>query len=80
MLTKKLRFLARAPPSKIVYIGAQGAFRKFLGSVTKNGFFKIVQSGDTPPPKKKQNPPLDRCDPKQKIFHESMVLLDTKHC
>ena len=39
--------LARAPPSKLVYIGAKGAFRKFLGSVTKNGYFKIVQKGDS---------------------------------
>ena len=26
-------FLARAPPSNLVYIGAEGAFRKLLGSV-----------------------------------------------
>ena len=36
MLTKTLRFLARAP-SKLVYIGALGAFRKFLGSGAENG-------------------------------------------
>ena len=32
-------------PSKLVYIGAEGVFRKFLGSVFKNGYFKIVQRG-----------------------------------
>ena len=32
-LTKKSRFSERAPPSKLVYFGAQGAFRKILGSV-----------------------------------------------
>ena len=29
-----------------VSIGAQGAFRKFFGSVTKYGYLKIVQRGD----------------------------------
>ena len=38
--------MARAPPLKQVYIGAKGAFRKFLGSVTKYGYLKIVQRGD----------------------------------
>ena len=28
-----------------MYIGAKGAFRKILGSVTKNGYLKIVQGG-----------------------------------
>ena len=28
------------------YFGAKGAFRKILGSVTKNGYLKIVQRGD----------------------------------
>ena len=33
---KKLRFfLARAPPSKLVYIDTKGAFRKNLGSVSQ---------------------------------------------
>ena len=36
ILTKKLHFFWRAlPPSKLVYIGAKGAFRKILGSVEK---------------------------------------------
>ena len=43
ILTKKS---ARAPLSKFVYIGAKGAFRKTLGSVTKNGYLKILQRGD----------------------------------
>ena len=38
-----MRFLARASPSKLEY---NGAFRNFLGSVTKNGYLKMVQSGD----------------------------------
>ena len=32
---------------KLVYIGAERAFRKVLGYVTKNGYLKIVQRGDT---------------------------------
>ena len=35
ILTKKSRFFGTRSPSKLVYIGA---FRKILGSVTKNGF------------------------------------------
>ena len=35
MLTKNRVFSARAPPSKLVYIGAGGALRTILGSVTK---------------------------------------------
>ena len=46
ILTKKLPFSARAPPSKLVYIDAEGAFRKNLGSVTKTGYLKIIQRGD----------------------------------
>ena len=47
-LKKKAKniFLARATPSKLVYSGADGAFRKLLGSVTKIGYLKIVQRGD----------------------------------
>ena len=33
MLTKKSRFFGARSPSKLVYIGAKGAFRKTLGSV-----------------------------------------------
>ena len=44
--TKKSRFLARAPPSKLVQIDAEGAFRKVLRSVGQNGYLKIVQRGD----------------------------------
>ena len=39
-------FSARASPSNLVKIGAKGVFRKFLGSVTKYGYLKIVQRGD----------------------------------
>ena len=39
-------FLARAPPSKLVYIGTKGAFRKFLGSVTKSEYLIIAQRED----------------------------------
>ena len=47
ILTKsknRVFFRARSH-SKLVYIGAKGAFRKFLRSVTKNGYFKIVKRG-----------------------------------
>ena len=44
---QKIRVLCSAHShSKLVYIGAQGAFRKFVGSVTKNGYLKIVGGGD----------------------------------
>ena len=45
MLTKNRFFSALAPPSNLVYIGAKGAFRNFLGSITKYGFLQIVQGG-----------------------------------
>ena len=45
ILTKESRFLGARSPSKLVYIGAKGAFRKVLGSVNKNGYLKIVQRG-----------------------------------
>ena len=32
---KKTRFFGARSPSKLVYIGAQGAFRKILGSIGK---------------------------------------------
>ena len=35
ILTKKSRFFGVRSPSKLIYIGAAGAFRKFLGSVGK---------------------------------------------
>ena len=38
--------LGFSPPSKLVYISAKRTFRKFLGSVTKYGYLKIVQRGD----------------------------------
>ena len=34
----------RTAPSKLVYIGAEGAFGKFLGSINKNVYWKIVLS------------------------------------
>ena len=40
------RFFGARSPSKLVYIGAQGAFRKNLGSVGKNGFIKKYQRGE----------------------------------
>ena len=45
ILTKKSRFLGARSTSKLVYIGGEGAFRKSLGSITKNGYLKIVQRG-----------------------------------
>ena len=45
--TKNRVFTARAPPSKLEYSGAKGASRKFSGSVTKCGYPRIVQRGDT---------------------------------
>ena len=40
-----LKNCKKIPPSKLVYIGAEGATRKLLGSITKNGYWKIVQRG-----------------------------------
>ena len=46
MLTKKSRFFFGARfPSNLVYIGAQGAFRKILGSVGKNWISEKVSKG-----------------------------------
>ena len=45
ILTKKSHFFSARSPSKLVYIGAKGAFRKFLGSISKIAYFKIVQRG-----------------------------------
>ena len=42
--TKNRVFFGARSPSKLVFIGA---FRKFLGSVTKNGFLKKYQRGDS---------------------------------
>ena len=46
ILTKKWRFFGVRSPSKLVFIGAEGAFRKNLRSVIKKGFLIIVQRGD----------------------------------
>ena len=47
ILTKKLCFLsARAPLSKLVYIGTEGAFRKFVGSITKKWILENSTKGD----------------------------------
>ena len=44
---KKIAFIFGArSPSKLVYIGAKGAFRKILGSIGQNGFLKKYQRGD----------------------------------
>ena len=41
---QKIAFFWRTAPSKLVYIGAEGAFGKFLGSINKNVYWKIVIS------------------------------------
>ena len=46
MLTKKSRFSARSPPSKLVYFGAQGALRKNLGSVSQKWISQNSAKGD----------------------------------
>ena len=38
-------FGARSPFKISIYFGAKSAFRKILGSVTKNGYLKKVQRG-----------------------------------
>ena len=45
MLTKKSRFFGARSPSKLVYIGAKGAFRKILGSVGQNWISEKVSKG-----------------------------------
>ena len=45
MLTKKQRFFGARSPSKLVYIGAKGAFRKILGSVGQKGISEKVSKG-----------------------------------
>ena len=42
MLNKNSRFWARAPPLKLVYIGAEGAFKYFLGSVSQKSISKDI--------------------------------------
>ena len=46
MLTKKSRFFGARSPSKLVYIGAKGAFRKILGSVGQKWISEKVSKGD----------------------------------
>ena len=62
-LTKKLRFLARSPPLNLVYIGAEGSFRKrdcqpkwISQNSSKGGPF--VSSGGRIPEKRGVCPPL----------------------
>ena len=43
---KKIAFFGARSPSKLVYIGAQGAFRKILGSVGQKGISEKVSKGD----------------------------------
>ena len=43
---KKLRFFGARSPSKLVYIGAKGAFRKILGSVGQKWISEKVTKGD----------------------------------
>ena len=45
MLTKKSRFFGARSPSKLVYIGAKGAFRKILGSVGQKWISEKVSKG-----------------------------------
>ena len=44
---KNVFFSARAPPSKLLCIGAKGAFQKILGSNTINGYLKKWFKGGT---------------------------------
>ena len=44
-MTKKLRFFGARSPSKLVYIGAKGAFRKILGSVRQKWISEKVSKG-----------------------------------
>ena len=45
MLTKKLRFSARAPPSKLVYIRAEGTLKNFKVSQPKMDILKYSKAG-----------------------------------
>ena len=45
-LTKNSRFFGARSPSKLADIGAKGASRKLIGSITKNVYWKTVQRGD----------------------------------
>ena len=67
------------PLKKLVFIGAKGAFRKILGSVTKNGYLKIVQKGDKKVP---LNPPLNLSildiSSSLSIFHNSFPRLKNR--
>ena len=45
MLTKKSRFFGARSPSKLVYIGAIGAFRKILGAVGQRWISEKVSKG-----------------------------------
>ena len=46
MLTKKSLFSVRAPPSKLVYFGTQGTFRKILGLVDQKWISQNSSKGD----------------------------------
>ena len=70
---QKSHFGARSP-LKLIYIGAEGAYRKLLGSLTKDGYLKrgnplgrqgvesLGKEASVPPP----NPPLRQYYPAQK--------------
>ena len=45
MLTKKLRFFGARSTSRLVYIGAQGALRKILGSVGRKWISEKLSKG-----------------------------------
>ena len=69
-------FSARASPSKLAYIGA---FRKILGSVTKNGYHPFGSAGGRTPEAGKGHPPLCPPPPPPKptgAFHyKNLVML-----
>ena len=44
--TKKSRFFGARSPSKLAFFGAKAPLEKLRGSVSQNGYLKIVQKGD----------------------------------
>ena len=62
MLIKNSRFFGACSPSKLVYIGSKGSFRKISGQLAKKGYLKIWQRGGKIPEKGgTQNPLLTVC-------------------
>ena len=88
ILTKNRVFSVRDPPSKLVYIGAEGAFKKIKGRPAKNWFLKKYQRedplgrqwveslrGGRPP----LNPPLTATRVCDLCFGQKMVCFDRLH-